>query len=49
MYFRQQGLDWSQATEKACAFKKIREDSPLASRAATLARTVEESAQKPVG
>lgn len=46
MYFRRQGLDWPQATEKACTFKKVPADGPLAGRAAALARSVEESARK---
>jgi uncharacterized protein YwgA len=44
MYFRKQRLDWPQATEKACAFKNIPLDGPLAARATALARSVEESA-----
>ena len=46
MYLRQQGLDWPEATEKACAFKKIPADCPLSVRAERLARSVEESAQR---
>jgi uncharacterized protein YwgA len=49
LYFRQQGLDWPQAMEKACTFKRIPADGPLAGRALVLARSVEESARKPAG
>jgi uncharacterized protein YwgA len=40
IYFRQHGLEWAEAIEKACAFKKLRKNSLAIRRAESLAREI---------